>query len=363
MIKIRIFSLIFVPLALFFIWQQTRLEHQGPILTLRGNTMGTTYTVKVHGTQGLSSSILQDKITARLKNISRIMSTWDQTSEISRFNQSPAHKKIPLSPELYLVVKTALDLSRASEGAFDPTVGPLVDALGFGPSKKRKLPNKKALQTTADKVGYKFLVLKRQSLEKTKPGVELDLSAIAKGYGVDQVALLLEAEGAKNYLVEIGGETRVLGKNLKGNPWAIGIETPTERAKTESPKTGPNQTHTEAIVGLSKGALATSGRYRRFISTNDVNKKEGKKTRHHIIDPRTGRSSPLSTLAVTVFAPTCMIADALATTLMVLGPEKGLIWLKKNTENYPQTEARFISPGPKKTFITHQTPGFKNLLL
>lgn len=278
-----------------------------PEFVFRGETMGTTYMVRVHGpgeTRGLRAEI--DVV---LATVNDRMSTYQGDSELSQFNTSEAGQAFALSDETFGVISQALELSEASEGAFDITVGPVVNAYGFGPSIELTLPSNEMLTEMRAYVGFGHLTLdtEENTITKDHDAVYCDLSAIAKGYGVDQVADLLASRGFENYFVEVGGEVRARGGNLSGKPyWRIGIERPV-----------PEVREVYQVVPLTNLALATSGNYRNFSEIDGVRVS-------HTIDPKTLRPVTHTLLSASVLHESCALADAFATTLMVLGPEEGM---------------------------------------
>jgi FAD:protein FMN transferase len=325
------------------LWQQYRTDTTGPLFTLRGETMGTTYTVTVHGTHADALTGLPLEIEARLRAINKSMSTWDPASEISRINEMPAGQRVTVSEDFHRVLSTALSLSEATNGAFDVTVGPLVNVWGFGPTARDRPPDATALEEARHRTGYGKLDVNGRNLSKREEGMYLDFSGIAKGYGVDALAEILRRRGIGNYLVEIGGEVTVGGRASGGEPWAIGIERPEENIARGAAL--------RAVVHLTHGALATSGSYRRF-------KRRREEKSHHIIDPRTGLSTNSSLVSVTVFAPDCMTADGVATALMVMGAEAGLQWV----EARPGVEALFLEATPEGSFTERLSSGFGRLM-
>ncbi|MFC1679459.1 FAD:protein FMN transferase [Elusimicrobiota bacterium] len=317
-------------------------------LTLQGRTMGTTYHVSIaHRTLAPEQlAMLHAGIEKRLEGINKLMSTYDPQSEISRFNRSRSGKPFPVSPETAEVVEEALTFARDSGGAFDPTVGPLVDLWGFGPGKsQRSVPSDKAIGKTIRSVGHSRLrvVDGAPALIKDIPGLRVDLGAIAKGYGVDTVAALLVEGGFTDFMVEIGGEVVAHGLNPDGERWRIGIDQPADNAL-------PGQ-DLSAVVPLSGAALATSGNYRNFFL-------KGGKRYSHFIDPKTGKPITHMLASVSVIAPTCMTADAAATTVMVLGPERGKTWIRR----HPDWEAMLLIGKPDGTFDAVATKGFPDYL-
>lgn len=265
-----------------------------------GQTMGTTYRVLARCPENLDA----DRIEAVLARVNASMSNWDQDSEISRFNASPVGQWSTLSPPLAEVMRTALTLSAMSDGAFDVSVGALVDVWGFGPAPARQWPDDVELEAARARAGFRHLELAGDRLRKTLD-VSIDLSALAKGYGVDAVAAAVDGQGCADYLVEIGGEVRVRGKNRNGRPWLLGIEMPD----------GSGSAH--RLMELKKGAVATSGDYRNFFEHDG--------TRYsHTIDPRLGTPVTHDLASVTVVHASAMWADGYATLIAVLGPEAGL---------------------------------------
>jgi thiamine biosynthesis lipoprotein len=281
-----------------------------PVLRLQGATMGTSYSVQIVAPAAeLDRAALAERIEARLTEINALMSTYQPDSELSRFNAQDATAWFRVSPQVVAVLQSAQQISRASGGAFDVTVGPLVNLWGFGPNVSAEaLPSPAAIAGERARVGWQRLQLRTQppALRKTHADLAVDLSAIAKGYAVDQVAELLETAGLTDYLVEIGGELRGRGRNGRGQPWQIAIERP--------------ETDKRAIfrvVALRDLAMATSGDYRNFFEV------AGRRY-SHTIDPTTGRPVGHRLASVTVLAESAMRADAWATALLVLGPEQGM---------------------------------------
>jgi len=277
---------------------------------LIGATMGTAYTVKIPRVPGsIAADTLQAEIDQILTQINRQMSTYDPESELSRFNRNSSTAWVPVSPELLLVVQEAQRVSQLTAGAFDVTVSPLVNLWGFGPTvTDDDIPTDAAITEAQTRIGYQQLKTRDTppALRKTIPDLEVDLSAIAKGYAVDQLAEYLETLGISDYMVEIGGELRVKGHNAQGNPWRIAIEKPT-----------PNERTVKRIALLTDRGIATSGNYRNFFE------RDGQRY-SHAIDPGTGRPIRHELASVSVIHPSVTMADALATGLIIMGSEKGL---------------------------------------
>ena len=278
--------------------------------TFQGETMGTMYEVTV-----VESPVAPDAgehlgqlIDDQLSGIDSAMSTYDPESELSRFNRSLSTEWFPVSGDTFRVFQHAREISELSGGAFDVTVGSLVEAWGFGPSGQADaIPSDDEIERLLGSVGYQRIELDETipAIRKTSPAVSTDLSAIAKGYAVDRVAELLDREGHESYLVEIGGEVRARGRHPDGRPWRVGIERP-----------GDGPTVVRQIVTLTDAALATSGDYRNYFQRDGVRFS-------HTIDPRTGRPVTHGLASVSVIDPLCVRADAVATALEVLGPEDG----------------------------------------
>ena len=286
---------------------------------LSGQTMGTSYSVVLAADEQTSRlESLKLQIDSELELVNRWMSTWDPDSEISRFNRLQGSEWFSVSVATAQVVREALEVSVASEGAFDVTVSPLVGLWGFGSSGKEPLTvaQFKSLRESGrlPVYGYDRLEVRLDppALRKLDSDLEIDLSAIAKGYGVDRVADLLEEQGVTRYLVEIGGELRCRGLRSSRSPWRIGIESPVVGRRD-----------LQLRIELSDQSLATSGDYRQF------HEEDGRRL-SHVIDPRTGQPVEHDLASVSVVTDRCSTADALATTMLVLGPEQGFELAEKN---------------------------------
>jgi thiamine biosynthesis lipoprotein len=299
---------------------------QSPIPTLRGQlalqgqTMGTTYTVRLLGAPGnLDANQLKRQIDQRLEDVNRMMSTYLPESEVSRFTSHPADQWFEISRQTADVVQQALELSRMSAGYYDITVAPLVNLWGFGPEGQiDKRPSEELIAAAKKKVGFQYLEVRTSSpaIRKTLDGLAIDLSSIAKGYGVDQVADLLDQLKVKDYFIEIGGEVRVLGRNPSGMPWRIGIEAPMEDIRQAS-----------IVLSMTGGSVATSGDYRNFFEDSNGNRYS------HTIDPHTAQPVQSTLASVTVIADQCSLADGRATTIMALGSQRGMELAEK--ERWP----------------------------
>lgn len=311
---------------------------------LAGATMGTTWHATVdYNADEFTESRVHQLIQDRLDEINSLMSTYDPESELSRFNTSKSTDWFEVSDETAKVVDAALDIAARSDGAFDPTVGPLVNLWGFGPDGRRQEPpTDKQIAEVSQRVGYQQVEarLDPPAIRKSNPDVYLDLSAIAKGYAADAVSeMLAEQSGlASTYaMVEIGGEIRTRG-TPGDRPWKLGVQRPDSQEGI-----------TNHTVDVDNGdALATSGDYRNFFAN------EGHRF-SHTIDPKTGRPVTHNLATVTVRCPTCMEADALATALSVMGPEQGYAWATEHDV------AAIIGERGDAAFVEHVTPAWNTL--
>lgn len=274
-----------------------------------GPTMGTSFSIKASQLpNGVKAHRVEKLIKRKLVEINQRMSTYIKDSELSLINSSTNTSARFISPELYQVISVAQEVSRLSGGAFDITVGPLVNLWGFGPDKALyQAPDAQVIKQTLANVGYDKIVLTTRllTLYKDSPNVKIDLSALAKGYAVDEVAKLLEQQGITNYMVEIGGELYLRGKNLQGDNWRIAVEKPNSKSR-----------ELHKILSITDIGMATSGDYRNFFE------QDGQRF-GHTIDPRTGSPVKHKLASVTVLSDTTIIADAWATAFMVLGSEEG----------------------------------------
>jgi len=285
---------------------------------LQGRTMGTTYNVKVVATiEQVEALQLQQKIDEVLKQVNQEMSTYIPDSEISRFNKSQSTESIEISAGFTRVLQESIRLGELSGGKLDITVGPLVNLWGFGPEQRpEKVPSDDLLANARARVGLQSLHLAGNQLSKDIPNLYIDLSTTAKGYGVDVVAELIEANGIANYLVEIGGEMRLKGFKHTGELWAIAIEKPIFDPTGE-------QRAVHQVIIPKDNAVATSGDYRIYFEA------DGQRF-SHIIDPATGKPITHNLVSVTVIAASSMTADGLSTTLMVMGAEQGMEFAVEN---------------------------------
>lgn len=282
-------------------------------ISVSGETMGTTYHIRyVTANPNHSPERVKERVDAVLEQVNSQMSTYDPNSELSLFNQRKTTEPVVVSRSLETVVRRALEVGEETNGLLDVTVGPLVNLWGFGPlGRPEQVPSEQQLQEVRDQVGYQYLTVENHQLTKAIPDLYVDLSTIAKGYGVDRVAILLEQMEIKNYLVEIGGEMRMRGTKPGEQPWRIAVEQPVSLERA-----------VQRIIEPGNNAVATSGDYRNYFEEDGVRYS-------HIIDPRTGYPIQHNLVSVTVITDTCMDADAYATALTVMGAEEALEFANK----------------------------------
>lgn len=315
---------------------------------LEGSTMGTTYHITYLDSAGAN---YQRQIDSVLMVVNKSMSTYIPTSLISQFNQRDSMRQLEVDEHFAKVYNLSREVYYASSGSFNPTVMPLVNLFGFGFEKMGEVDSMKVdslkhylafdsvilLTVGTENIGKKYIVFKQIA------NLQLDFSAVAKGYGVDVVGLVLESNGISNYMVEIGGEVRTRGVNKDGGFWRIGIDKPSETLGMGH--------EFEAIIQLENESMATSGNYRNY------KEKDGIKY-VHTINPKTGWPEVNNTLSVSVIAKDCATADAYATAFMVMGVDSAYEIALNDTA----LEAYFIFSDADGTLQTKQTPGLMNKL-
>ena len=314
----------------------------GAVSRLSGETMGTFWNVSIAQTlDEATQAELKKRIDVELEAVNNSMSTYRDQSELMRFNHSTATTPQPVSDGMRRVVGKALEISAQSDGVYDITVGPLVNLWGFGPVKRQDKPADSEIAEALQHVGYGKLQLTDAGLAKSDPQVFIDLSSIAKGYGVDVVAETLLDGGYTNFIVEIGGEVRASGSKY-GAPWRVGIERPEQGLATGE--------GVENIIAMNEKlpAMATSGNYRQYAE-------RGGEMAYHIVDPRDGRSHNSRLLSATVLAADCMTADGYATALMVLGDEKALEF----ADRYGLAAELILAGDDKQPFIIERSRAFR----
>lgn len=298
-------------ILLFFLLQSFPLvsgglqEPEDEAIIIEGATMGTSYRIIYFDSPRRRN--FKGAIDSLLIQVNQSINTYDPESEISRFNRSTTGICLERS-HLYNILKKAKKIYRATEGAFDPTVMPLVNAWGFGPKESTR-PTASQVDSLRKLTGFEKIEFSRKRIRKDHPGLQLDMGGIGQGYGVDVAFQFLRSRGIKNMLVELGGEGFALGKNLQKNkPWTIGILDPNSTLDSQFFK---------AYVTLDDNAFTTSGNYFNY-------KIEGGSKFGHTIDPVTGYPVQHSLLSASVFAPDCTTADGWATAFMVMGVQKAI---------------------------------------
>lgn len=324
-----------LPFLLLFVFS---CAPQQPVeIAITGKTMGTTYNIKVvqQTDAPIDIQALQAEIDDALMQVNALMSTYDPKSELSLLNKTPAGQAFPISEQTEYVLTEAIRLNNLSQGSLDITVGPLVNLWGFGPDKRPEvIPTQTQLTEIADYVGIDKFQLGDGVVTKLHSKLYIDLSTIAKGYGVDVVADIIENNQIDNYLVEIGGEMRVAGKKGNESDWRIAIEQPitTERA-------------IQKIISIGDSAVATSGDYRNYFEKDGVRYS-------HLIEPTTGYPIKHNLVSVTVVHPSSMTADGLATALNVMGADKAKVLAVSNDL------AVFMIMKEGGEFIEYASPAF-----
>lgn len=293
-----------------------------PVTAWQGRTMGSDYMVRIVDGKLSEAQVtaLKAEVEAALIEVNRQMSNYQPDSELSRFNRAPVNEPFKVAPDFTRVARFALDLSRLSDGAFDPTLGPLINLWGFGEKAgEHVVPTAAALAAAKARTGWRHLTVTADgALVKDLPELALDLGAVAKGFGVDQMIRVLQRHGVENLYASIAGEVRVLGLNPRGTKWRLGISVPADHWREDQPMA--------AGVEISNQALSTSGDYQKFFLDA-----AGRRL-CHIIDARTGTPVQHQLASVTVVAPDSMTADGLSTTLFVLGPDAGLKFIDARTD-------------------------------
>ncbi len=299
---------------LFFI-RCADIENQ---YTISGNTMGTTYLVKIiTPNNNYEIGSIEKSIDSLLIQLNKQMSTWDPESEISQFNSWNSKVPFAVSNDFLNVVKKSITISKNTGGLFDPTVFDLMSLWGFGPNPRSGFPDMEDVNRVLEHTGIGQIEITDSVLVKRNKRCKLDLNAIAKGYGVDKTFNLLNQKGFKNIFVEIGGEVKCSGKNIKNKNWSIGIEDPSDDGNYEK--------KISAIISVPNGAIATSGNYRNIVDLDG-------EILGHTINPQTGFPIQTDVLSVSVLSNSCMESDAWATALMAMNHQTGFA-LVENQSN------------------------------
>ena len=284
-----------------------------PYQEISGKAFGTYYNIKIR-TENKNRE-LPLKIKNELNKINQEMSVFEPDSEINKINALETAQTIEISDNMNTLLSSAKKIHHLTNGNFDPTVGPLVELWGFGTVKQNLTPTTEQIQATLKNIGFDKIKLNNKTLSKQNHNLMINLSAIAKGYAVDRISNLLQSEGYKNYVIEIGGEVYASGsKSDTTKGWTIGVASPTQDSQT---------TENSAIVILSNMAVATSGDYRNYYYKDN-------KRYSHTISPQTGYPVEHNLASVTVFDSNCMNADAIATGIMAMGETKGLKFANQN---------------------------------
>jgi len=309
-----------------------------------GPAQGTTYSVVLgHGgaRTAADTRALQFSVDSVIADIDRKMSSYVPESELMRFNRNTSTAPVSVSAQLEEVLRQSLAVSEASSGAFDVTVGPLVNAWGFGSGGTTdRIPSDTLLSALRARVGWKKLHLNGHAVSKDHPALDVDLSAIAPGYTVDLISELLTARGEPNHFVELGGEVRARGRNARNEPFRVGIEEPI-----------PDVRRVRSVVGLSNRSMATSGNYRDFQDLGGVRYS-------HILDPSTGVPVRHNLLSVSVLHKSCAVADAWATALFVVGAERAWDLAAANS-----LDVLLLTAGPNGEVQERMTNGFRSIVL
>ena len=322
---------------IFCVFNYQSFFSQQNIIKIEGIAQGSTYHITYIDKQNRDFQVDIEKI---LVDFDNSVSTYIPNSIISRINSN--QKNVTVDNYFITCFKKAKEVWQNTEGAFDPTVYPLVNAWGFGPGKKQKIEKTK-IDSILKFVGFDLIKLKGNKVVKKDPRVALDFNAFAQGYSVDVVSEFLNSKGITSYIVEIGGEVYAKGKNINNEFWKIGIEKPIDNKESENPL--------KAIVNLENLAIATSGNYRRFIIVDGV------KYAHHL-DPKTGYPTKNNLLSASIITKECITSDAYATGLLVMGLEKAKVFL----EFHPEIQAYLIYSDEKGYYQVFETPGLKSIV-
>ncbi len=307
----------------------------GDTLKFSGKTMGTYYSIVIDGGDEAAREKIQTEIDACLRDVNQQMSTWDPESEISKFNNSDSTDWFSVSPEFAMVVAESIRVYKLTDGAFDPTVAPLIDLWGFGAKRPKTFPNQEEIDAARSKTGMQFIESRSEpaAIRKSRPEITLNLSAIAKGHGVDRVSELLTSLGYPSHVVDIGGEDRTGTVKSNGEKWRLGVESPFGGL--------------QRIIECTEQSVATSGDYRNYFEIKGVRYS-------HAIDPATGRPVVNPPASVSVLNASCMTADALATGLMVMGTEKGFPFATNHG-----ISVLYLDVVDEKSVVEHATGEFR----
>jgi len=308
-------------------------------VTLFGTAQGTTYNIIYEHSDKLN---LKSEIDSILLQFDKSMSVWDSTSVISKVNNNDS--SVILDSYFIDVFNKAMEVSAVTDGKFDITIAPLVNAFGFGPSKRTAIDSA-LVDSLIQFVGYKKINIVNNKIVKDNPNITIDCNALAQGKSVDIICEFLSSKGCKNFLVEIGGEVRTVGENSSGNAWNVGVDKPVEDADIVDRQL-------QVILKISNLAIATSGNYRKFYEENGIKFS-------HSFDPTTGYPIRSNLLSASILAKDCMTADAYATACMIVGLEKSKQLLAAN----PNLEGYLIFVNEKGEFEVYYTKGVEDLIV
>ena len=323
--------------VVFFVFYFVSVFSQTEPIRIEGYAQGSTYHIAYYDTKNRD---FQQEIEKILIDFDNSVSTYIPTSIISKINSNQKHVKV----DTYFIAcfNKAKEVWKNTNGAFDPTVYPLVNAWGFGPNKKTNI-GKQKIDSILQFVGFDLIKLKGKKIIKKDARVSLDFNAFAQGYSVDVVAQFLNTKGLTSYLVEIGGEVYAKGKKPNGDNWKVGIEKPIDNKESENPL--------KALVKIENMAIATSGNYRRYVIEDGVKY-------HHHLDPKTGFPTKNNLLSASVFSKECISADANATGILVMGLEKAKVFLSSHKE----LQAYLIYSDENGNYQVYQTDGLKSII-
>ena len=301
--------------------------------------MGTDYTISIINQKNkiVDVQLLQHQVDSLLIEVNNIFSNYIDSSEINNINRHLSTKSMNISPVMAEVMGTAIMIYELSGGKFDITIKPLMDIWGFGEDyDTSQFPSDKLIKKTKEYVGFEKLLLKNNTLKKSNDFLQIDLNAIAKGWGVDKVAEIIHKNGFNSYMVEIGGEIAVSGKNKHNENWEIGIPVPDYL-----------QSELYTTINLSNLSVATSGSYNNYFNFEGVNYS-------HIIDPESGYPIKHDLVSATIVTQSCAFADAIATTVMVMGFNEGLNWV----QTLPDVECLLIGRNEEGNYTARKSDGF-----
>lgn len=302
-------------LLLFIVAACDPAPEPGSETSFTGSTMGTTFTVKVIDLpDSIPADTIKQGLSDVLKDVNDKMSLWVKDSELVRFNQSVSTDWQPVSASLMAVAEAAQAISKETDGQFDVTLEPLIKLWGFSTKNMtRESPSDGEIAQALGAIGYEKIQLSHNppAMRKTAPALSVNLSAIAKGFGIDELARYLESHGLQNYMVEIGGDLRVKGLNAQRQPWKIAIEKPDAKSRA-----------IHSVLSVQSTGMATSGDYRNYFE------KDGERF-SHIINAKTGRPITHKLASVTVLSETAMAADGWATALLAMGDKSGMVLAEK----------------------------------